>query len=106
MVGAAAIGQSKMRAEAGDPSAMVAWGMALAMGQSVPRDERATLSWYLKAAGKGDVGAMLHLGACLRDGVGVKADASRAISSFEKAANAGHTILMFPILSRIRELLP
>ena len=49
---------------------------------------------------------MLHLGACLRDGVGVKADASRAISWLEKAANAGHTILMFPILSRIRELLP
>ena len=85
---------TRARAEAGEASAMVELGEALAEGRGVGRDEIEAVSWFRKAALAGEPRGMYRLGIMLEDGRGTANDMAEAALWYEKGAQAGHTNCM------------
>jgi TPR repeat protein len=65
-------------------------GVLCEKGEGVPKDARAAVSLYRKAAELGDADAMFHVGMMCANGVGVRADAISSRSWLTKAATLGH----------------
>ena len=58
---ARAVSFYKRSAEAGDSFGMAHYGYALANGEGCEKNEKAAMSWLIKAAMRGDQGAILTL---------------------------------------------
>ena len=85
-------------ARTGDPSAMIATGVALLSGFGTQQDGQAGILWLeraAEAAGPPAPEAMYRLSEVYRYGAGVKKDAVAAADWQAKAANAGSATAMF-----------
>ncbi len=85
-------------ARAGDPSAMVATGVALLSGFGTQQDDQAGIFWLERTAeaeGPQAPEAMYRQSEVYRYGTGVKKDAAATVDWQAKAANAGSATAMF-----------
>ena len=78
-----------MRAENGQPQAMLNVGLLYEQGLGVPRNFTQALEWYTKAALAGEKEGWMRTGACYEIGVGAMADMDKAVSHYDKAAQMG-----------------
>lgn len=76
-------------ADAGNTTAMLALGDALAKGKHVPQDLDQALHWITRAADAGDPAGLWRLACMYRDGEGLDRAPEKAISLLKKAAEAG-----------------
>ena len=79
---------------AGDGKAAFLVGMHYLKGRDVPRDPKAALKWFERAANKGVVVAMYRLGAMYEQGIGVAKDPAKAKAWYERAAQRGNVRAM------------
>jgi TPR repeat protein len=79
------------RAEAGDAEAQYQLGATYALGQGVPRNYKAAVSWFRRAAEQDHIGAAYNLGVMYAGGRGVRQDFAEALRWYRKAADQGHT---------------
>ena len=93
--GAALFSYMSVRAEAGDPVAMMLCALYYENGVGVAADAAAAIAWYTRAAEAGNGGAQFNLGICYRKGEGVAADAVAAVKWWTHAAEAGHVVAQF-----------
>ena len=70
------------------------YGVLLARGLGIPRDEREAFRLFSDAAGKGNVAAMYNLSFSYFDGEGVSKDHVKGLNWLRKAADAGDTRAM------------
>jgi hypothetical protein len=66
-------------------------------GRGVPKDDRQTAAWYLRAAAQGSMIAQRALGAMYLNGWGVPQDDSKAVDWFTKAADHGDASSEFQV---------
>jgi len=78
--------QLTSKASAGDSTAQLHLGLALASGNGVPQDESKALVWFRRAAEQGNADAEYALGEMLLMGRGATADASEAFQWMKRAA--------------------
>lgn len=78
-----------LAAEAGVAEAQALYGQMLLDGDEVPKDERAAIAWFHKAAQQGHVLAINMIGRCFDLGWGVVVDKARAAEWFALAADKG-----------------
>jgi uncharacterized protein len=76
-------------AEAGIADAQAALGQMLLDGDGLPRDQRAAIGWFHKAAQQGHVLAINMMGRCFDLGWGTPVDKSRAAEWYKIAAERG-----------------
>jgi uncharacterized protein len=74
----------------GEPQAHTLIARIYAEGLGVPKDEKAAVNWYTRAAELGDVQGTFALGLMLAQGRGVEKNRDAAAKLFEKAALTGH----------------
>lgn len=88
--GATAAEWYRKAAEAGVVQAQANYGLYLQSSKGDERDERAALSWFVRAAEQGDVDTQNYLGLCYMDGrCGVEKDDVEAARWWALAAEAG-----------------
>lgn len=80
------------RAQQGSASAQFALGSVYAIGQDVPQDYAAAVSWFRKAADKGYDRAQASLGFMYSLGRGVPKDFTTAANWYLKAAEQGNAM--------------
>src|SRR5262245_51394579 len=76
----------RVKAEAGDPAAMLVLGSLYDMGAGVPRDRTEAAAWYLRAAQAGNAEAQNSLGSMYQAGEGVEQDFSQALHWYQKSS--------------------
>ncbi|MET0605164.1 MAG: hypothetical protein ABWZ80_01800, partial [Beijerinckiaceae bacterium] len=74
----------------GDPAAAHEIGVRLIDGRGVPRDPKAALKWFERAANEGLAPAQFRVGNMLEKGVGAARDPKLAKSWYERAAAKGN----------------
>ncbi len=92
---AAAVGELRPLAEAGEAQAQFYMGTLAEHGAGVPKDYGAALEWYARAAGQGHVGAQFAIGLLYHDGAGqgaVPQDPVAAARWLGAAAEAGNAM--------------
>ena len=92
---AAAVGELRPLAEAGEAQAQFYMGTLAEQGAGVPEDYRAALEWYALAAEQGHPGAQFALGLLYYNGAGAGAvarDPAAAARLMEAAARAGNAM--------------
>lgn len=77
-------------AKRGEPQAHTLIARIYAEGLGVPKDEKAAVASYQRAADLGDVSGAFALGLMLAQGRGVEKNLASAAEMFEKAALTGH----------------
>jgi TPR repeat protein len=78
-----------VKAEQGQPKAMLNVGTLYERGVGVPRNFTKALEWHQKAADAGEKEAYMRLALCYEIGMGAAADADRALKNLKKAAEMG-----------------
>ncbi|WP_299132072.1 caspase family protein [uncultured Amaricoccus sp.] len=89
LTGAQVVSLLAAGAEAGDANSQVAYGMLLARGAGLPRDDAAAADWFRKAADAGNGPGQYNLGLLYLGGRGVAADESLARALLGQAAENG-----------------
>ncbi len=74
----------------GEPQANTLIGRIYGEGLGVPKDEKAAVEWYTRAADLGDTGGTFALALMLAEGRGTAKNREGAAQLFEKAARTGH----------------
>ena len=80
----------KQLADAGDPKAALALGLAYADGAAIEPNESAAAQWLRKAAQAGEPVAQYRLGTLYEKGIGVTADLKQAAKWYAEAAKGGN----------------
>ncbi|MEO8103415.1 MAG: tetratricopeptide repeat protein [Betaproteobacteria bacterium] len=74
-------------AKEGNPVAQAALGRIYLDGQGAPKDARAAVAWYERAAEQGHACAQFQLAKLVGSGIGAPADVARAAQWMEKSAS-------------------
>lgn len=82
----AALGELRVKAEAGDPEALYRLGNCYSFGEGVARDRKMAFALFEQSARAGYSDGMFNLAACYRRGEGVKKDLQTAIAWYQRAA--------------------
>ena len=85
----------RIAADAGDPNAQLALGLAYYHGDGEPRDPKAAIKWLTEAANRGNVEAKFYLATMLAAGDGAGQDLAGAAKLYADAAERGHAAAQF-----------